>query len=758
MSEKTAQLVIDGMTCAACVGRIERRLAKTPGVQHATVNLATGRADIQFDADTIQPSALCAAIADVGYGARPFETRATEEPSTSAHAVGLSAALTLPVLALAMLPMLWPTFGTALQATQPFPAFWDGLQWGLASVILFGLGRRFFRAGWHAARAFEPDMNTLVATGTGAAWLFSSLALFWPESLPSAARGLYFDTVAVVITAILFGKWLEHRAKAQAATALTQLAALTHQPARRLNADGSETALSPDQLQIGDRVAVRPGERIPADARIEQGRAAVDESLLTGEPLPVSRSPGDAVVGGTRCLDGHLQLVVTATGQNTVLARIIALVERAQSGKLPIQRLADRVVRVFTPLVLLIALGAFGFWLWLGAAHGGGLAVAFVSAITVLVVACPCAMGLATPAAILVGTGRAAQLGVLFREGTALEALAQLDTLLLDKTGTLTEGRPRLIATHKNEALQGLDPGWLAAATALEQHSEHPLADAFRQYRQDNPALFPGEPPRFRAFTAHPGEGIDGIREADGARVTVGSADFIARHASLPETLRAQAAEYLGSTVVWVAIDHQVRGFVAITDALRPEAPAVIAALRARGIRPVMVTGDSHASAQVHATALGMHELYADTRPAGKAHCVQTAQQSGARVGFVGDGINDAPALAQAEIGLALSSGSEIARDTAAVSLTGGLAALITAIDTARHTLRVIRSNLFWAFFYNILLIPLAAGVGRPWGIELNPMVAGIAMGLSSVFVLANSLRLKHLKPWQPAAAIIDHS
>lgn len=742
MSEESTQLVIDGMTCAACVGRIERRLAKTPGVNHAVVNLATGRADIRFDLASTNTTALCAVITDAGYAARPAPIGHPEEPPTTLAALWLAAGLSLPVLMLAMLPMLWPAFGAWLITVSPWPAAGAAVQWCLASAILLGPGRRFFQAGWHALKSLDPDMNTLVAAGTGAAWLYSSVVLFAPRLIPASAQGLYFDTVAVVITAILLGKALESRAKRRATAALHQLAELTHQPAHRLNADGTEESLPPDQLRVGDWVIVRPGERIPADARIVDGRAAIDESVLTGEPLPASRQAGDIVVGGTRCLDGRLHLQITAIGHDTVLARIVALVEQAQGSKLPIQRLADRVVRLFTPVVLLIALATFIFWSVLGLAHGGGLAVAFASAVTVLVVACPCAMGLATPAAIVVGTGRAAELGVLFREGAALESLATLDTLLLDKTGTLTAGQPRIVATSA--------PGdWLAAAIALEQQSEHPLALAFSAFAADHPQ----DVPSVVQFTAFPGEGISGVRTDDGAALRVGSAAFIAHHTPLPDHLVTAANAHAGSTLVWVALDGQTAGFVAITDPLRPETAAVVTALRERGIRPVMVTGDTPLSALSAAQRLGLNgadDLHAQAHPADKARCVQAAQRAGHRVGFIGDGINDAPALAQADVGLALASGSEIARDTAAVSLTGGLSGLITAIDTARQTLRVIRSNLFWAFFYNLLLIPIAMGIGRPWGIELNPMVAGIAMGLSSVFVLINSLRLKRLPPWRP--------
>ncbi|WP_407275997.1 heavy metal translocating P-type ATPase [Halothiobacillus sp. DCM-1] len=744
MSQTTTQLTIEGMTCAACVSRIERRLAKTPGIEQAVVNLATGKADIRYDETTLDPAALCALITAAGYRAQPVTSTPQEASPASTRRLGWAVALGLPVVLLAMLPMLWPAAGDWLARHEPWPRGFDWLQWLLATALLLGPGRRFFRDGGRAAKSLEPDMNTLVATGTGAAWLYSSLVLFLPSALPTSAHGLYFDTVAVVIAAVLAGKALEDRARQRAGAALHRLAALTRQPARRMTPDGRIEDIPAEHLRLGDHLIVRPGERIPADARILDGRAAVDESLLTGEPLPVARQAGDPVVGGTRCLDGQLTLQVTAIGEATVLAQIVALVEHAQGSKLPIQRLADRVVRWFTPLVLLIALASFGLWWDLGEAQGGGLAVALASAVTVLVVACPCAMGLATPAAILVGTGRAAELGVLFREGAALEALAGIDTLMLDKTGTLTEGQPRIVATSAAG-------DWLAAAIALEQQSEHPLALAFREVaKQMSDPL-----PVMTQFTAHPGEGIRGLRAADGAVVQVGSASWIAQQAALPEALRRAAEAHTGHSLVWVAIDGRVEGFIALADPARPEAAAVIAALRARGIRPIMVTGDARISAEHTAKQLGMDELIADTRPADKARCVQAEQLAGHRVGFIGDGINDAPALAQAEVGLALTCGSEIARDTAAVSLTGGLSRLITAIDSARHTLRVIRSNLFWAFFYNSLLIPLAAGLGRPWGLELNPMVAGIAMGLSSVFVLINSLRLKRIPPWQaPSAAI----
>ncbi len=742
--EAGTELRVEGMTCASCTSRVERALKRVPGVLEASVNLATERASVRYVPAMTDETTLAAAVADAGYAAQPVDAASgadTDEVDrrrkalrSMGHDVLTAAVLGLAVLVLSMGATFVPAFAHALDAASPWPHFWDGVQFVLATAVLFGPGRRFFRPGLIAYRHLSPDMNSLVATGTGAAWAYSALVLFAPTLFPVEARHLYFDSAAVVIAAVLLGKYMEELAKGRTSAAIRKLVGLQAKTARRLESDGSEKDVPVAQLRVGDRVAVRPGERLPVDGKVAEGRAHVDESMLTGEPLPVLKQSGDNVVGGTVDQDGRLVVETTSVGSDTVLAQIIKLVESAQGGKLPIQGLADRVVRVFTPIVLLIAAVAFATWMLLGA----NISIALVAAVAVLVVACPCAMGLATPAAIMVGTGRAAELGVLFRKGEALETLSHVDTVLFDKTGTLTEGKPTLVDSAGPAADEAL-----RLAAALESASEHPLGRAIVSAAQERGLDLPAAED-FRAVAGH---GIEG--RIEGRRVVVGARRLMeqegidaAVHASHASELEAD-----GRTVVYVAADGKLLGLLAIADRIKPEARDVVRVLKARGLQVSMVTGDARRTAAAVAAELGIGDVHAEVLPQDKARVVTGLQHDGRRVAFVGDGINDAPALAQADVGIALASGTDIAIEAADVTLTRGqLAEVVTALTVARRTLGNIRGNLFWAFFYNILLIPVAAGVAAPIGIHLNPMVAGVAMGLSSVFVLGNSLRLKRLK------------
>ncbi|MBN2691505.1 MAG: copper-translocating P-type ATPase [Burkholderiaceae bacterium] len=749
-----ATLDVDGMTCASCVGRVERALRKQTGVLSATVNLAVNRAQVRYLPSMLNAEALAQTVIAAGYDARPVQEAdaAAEDASAAAHArsllrarrgVWIAALLALPVLVLSMLPMLWPALDAALLRASPIPRFWDWVQFVLTTAVLFGPGRRFFRTGAIAYRHLSPDMNSLVATGTGAAWVYSTLVLFAPQWFPAASRHVYFDSAAVVVAVILAGKYLEELAKGRASTAIHKLLGLQAKQATQFDAHGAEQQVSVSALQIGDRVLVRPGERLPVDGRVLEGDSHVDESMLTGEPLPVRRHAGDAVVGGTVNAEGRLVIEATALGANTVLAQIVRLVENAQTGKLPVQRVADRVVAIFTPVVLLIAAASFAAWLLLT----GDLSAALVAAVAVLVVACPCAMGLATPAAILVGSSRAAEMGVLFRKGEALEALSHIDTVLLDKTGTVTRGRPALTALHSS-----LDhDAALRLAAALEADSEHPLARAVRDAAaQRNLQL-----PPVQSFAAIPGYGVRAM--LDGQQLLLGARRLMQKEAIDLKTFSAQAdtLEAQGQTAVFLAQGGVCVAVLGISDPVKLDAAAVVQALRQRGLDVALVTGDAQRTAQAVAQTLGIAQVHAEVLPADKARVVSVLQAKGRRVAFVGDGLNDGPALAQADVGLALASGTDVAIEAADVSLTRGeLATLPTAIDTARHTMRAIHGNLFWAFAYNIVLIPLAAGVAAPWGVHLHPMLAGVAMGLSSVFVLANSLRLKRLRSWvAPQAA-----
>lgn len=758
-----ADLAVVGMTCASCVGRVERALQQAPGVLAATVNLATEQAHVRFVPGMVKPDELAAAVGAAGYTAHPLgNARGDVSDASSAETdkrqaqhramrrdVMLAAALALVIMALAMGPDLIPAWQHTLEAISPFTRFWDWVQLLLASIVLFGPGVRFFRPGWIAYRHLSPDMNSLVATGTGAAWAYSALVLLAPALFPPEARHVYFDSAAVVIAAVLGGKYLEAIAKGRTSSAIRKLVGLQAKTAHRLDEAGVERDAPVTQIRVGDHLVVRPGERLPVDGRIVDGQGHIDQSMLTGEPLPVSKTANDDVVGGTVNLDGKLTIEATSVGRDTVLGQIIRLVESAQTGKLPIQRLADRVVRIFTPAVLVIAAVTFIAWLFLS----GNVSLALVAAVSVLVVACPCAMGLATPAAIMVGTGRAAELGVLFRKGEALETLSHVDTVLFDKTGTLTEGRPVLAnlgGSNPDEALR--------LAAALESASEHPLGRAILAAATERGKTIP----TVSDFRAIPGHGIEG--RVEGRLIRVGSRRFMEQQGVIKDidrdnVERAIGREESGHTVVFAAVEDTLLGWLAIADRIKPQARSVIHALHERGLRVVMVTGDAHGTATAVATELGIDAVHAEVLPQEKSQVVTALQEKGQHVAFVGDGINDAPALAQADVGIALASGTDIAIEAADVTLTHGeLTGVITALDAARRTLGNIRGNLFWAFFYNILLIPVAAGVAIPLGIHLNPMVAGVAMGLSSVFVLGNSLRLKRLESFVGASTANSHT
>lgn len=735
-------LGVAGMTCASCSGRVERALKSLPGVIEASVNLATERAHVRYLRGALDGDAIAAAIVKAGY--EPLRSEGGDEGGELKDQdlgrmkkdVVLAAALAIPVLILSMVAAFVPALHSWLLSVAP-KAVWSGVEAVLTSVILFGPGRRFFRPGWVAYRHLSPDMNSLVMTGTGAAWVYSVLVLVVPDAFPATARHLYFDSAAVIVTVILFGKYLEELAKGRAGAALKGLVSLQARTARRLHGE-TEEDVPIARLEVGQTVRVRPGERVPVDGVVRRGESYVNESMLTGEPVPVVKRPGARVVGGSVNQQGVLDVEATGIGGDTVLAQIIQLVGRAQGSKLPIQGVADRVVRVFTPLVLALAVLTFGAWLTWG--HPPAITMALVSAVAVLVVACPCAMGLATPAAIMVGTGRAAEWGVFYRKGEALEALSHVDTVVFDKTGTLTEGRPTLTDVLTGTRSRSEVLAW---AAAVESGSEHPLARAVTQAAKEQGLSV--EP--VQGFEAVPGFGVRA--DVAGHAVLVGTKAFLGQ-AGLTVSLWAAEAEALaseGKSVVYVGRDQDVVGLLAIADPMRPEARAAVQALGARKVQIVMMSGDAEGPVARWAAALGISAYHAAMLPEGKAREVERLQRAGHHVAFVGDGMNDAPALAQADVGIALASGTDIAIEAADVSVTGSLASVVTALDMARRTLATIRVNLFWAFFYNFALIPLAAGAFYPrFGVALNPMFAGLAMGFSSVFVLTNSLRLRRFK------------
>jgi Cu+-exporting ATPase len=580
-------------------------------------------------------------------------------------------------------------------------------------------------------------MNSLVMTGTGAAWLYSSAVLLVPGLFPAAARHVFFESAAVVISIVLLGKFLEERAKGRASAAIKKLLGLQSRAALVVR-DGQEVLLPLVQIKEGDQIRVKPGDRIPVDGKVLTGESYIDESMLTGEPIPVLKNAGKEVSAGTLNQHGLLLIEATRIGRDTVLSQIIRMVEQAQAGKLPIQSLADKVILVFTPTVLLIAALTFIVWMILGPQPV--LTHALIAMVAVLVVACPCAMGLATPAAIMVGTGRAAELGVLFRKGEALERLNQIDQVVFDKTGTLTVGRPRVVTIRGREQDEAL-----RLAASVEQGSEHPLAVAIVDAAREKPLSLS----EFDHFEALPGQGVKA--QIEGHALLVGNGALMQAYGVDNTVLKAEAAGMAeqGQTPVYVARDGELLAILGIADPPREESRAVIAALLQRGIKVSMLTGDNYRTAKALAAQLGIDDVVAEVLPADKAHSV-VQMKEGRHVVFVGDGINDAPALAEADVGVAMGSGTDIAVESADIVLVGGqLGHLLTALQTSVKTVRTIKGNLFWAFIYNILLIPVAAGVLYPvLGVLLNPMLAGAAMGFSSVFVVLNSLRLKRIQQW----------
>jgi len=738
----TLDIGIDGMTCASCVSRVERALNKVPGVELASVNLATESARIRFVGDAETDIRLRRAIRDAGYEPRADDRLlAMAKPSgwagfgPVAWGLALSLPLVMPML-LALAPdglsVLW---GGAIM----LPAW---LQCLLASPVQFWLGARFYKAGWHALRAGSGNMDLLVAIGTSAAWGLS--VWLWLSATPGAMVHLYFESSAVVITLVLLGKWLETRAKGQTTEAIRALHALRPELAHVIGPDG-ETDLPAGEVLTGDRLAVRPGERFPADGCVSDGRTLVDESMLTGESLPVVKEMGDRVTGGSINGDSRVVMRVDAVGRETVLAHIIRLVEDAQAAKAPIQRLVDRVSAVFVPVVLGLALlTLLGWWL-----SGYTMEVALIHAVAVLVIACPCALGLATPTAIMAGTGVAAQHGILIKDALALELAHRVDTVAFDKTGTLTVGQARLTGLYLGDDEDGKlwpDTEVLRWVAALQQGSEHPLAKAVLVAAQARGVQIQVAD----KIEAVPGRGTQG--EISGQICRVGSLRWM-QELGLPLApwlARAEPLQHAGATLSAFASEGptgmRVHALLAFGDEPKPGARQALAALRARGIRLLMISGDNHGAAETIAARLGLQsangEVQANVLPADKVALIQDLRQGGHVVAMVGDGINDAPALAAADVGMAMGTGTDVAMHAAAVTLMRGDPALVAAaLDISARTVAKIRQNLFWAFAYNVAGIPLAA-LGY-----LNPVVAGAAMAMSSVSVMANALLLKRWKP-----------
>ena len=737
VADRTVTLRVGGMECASCSARVERVLGRMEGVDTVGVNLATERATVHVGPG-VSADALAAAVRKAGFEAAE-ETGERERPDDAAdraaqrRRVAWAVGLTVPIWLLEMVPMLVPPLRAGLEAAVGVTAIRLAL-FALGTAVQFGPGRAFIRAGWAALRAGAPSMDTLVLLGTSAAYGYSVVATFAPGVLPAGADHVYFEAAATIITLILVGRYLETVARGRAGAAIRALLDLQPPTAVVVRRDGPvEVPLA--EVAVGDRVLVRPGARVPVDGEVVEGRSFVDESAMTGEPVPVEKEPGAALAAGTVNGTGALTVRAEAVGGATALARIVRMVEDAQGSKPPIQALADRVVRVFVPAVLAAAALTFGVWLAVGPAPP--LTYALVASVSVLIIACPCAMGIATPISVLVGTGRAAELGAFVREGAGLQALAEADTVVFDKTGTLTMGRP---AVTDLRPLGGADAhDALRLAAAVERQSEHPIARALVEHA--GPGL-----PDAADVEAVPGYGVSGV--VGGRRVAVGAGRFldrlgVDRPAPVREAADALAAE--GKTPVWVAVDGAPAALVAVADPVKPGAREALDALRARGLRLALVTGDAEATARAVASALGIDEVRAEVLPDGKAEAVAALQAEGRRVAFVGDGINDAPALATADAGLAMGTGTDVAIEAGDVVVSGGeLGAVVRAHRVARATLRNIKQNLFWAFAYNVVLIPVAAGVLYPaLGVLLSPMLAALAMVFSDLFVVGNALRLR---------------
>ena len=738
---------VGGMTCASCVARVEQALSDVPGVISANVNLASEKATVEY-AEEVTVADLRKAVKEAGYDLGP-EAETLEDVTTAAQremrAVRnrfiFAAAIALSIMALG--------FGPSFIG-KPY------LLWALATPVQFWAGWRFYRGMWGALRHKTADMNTLIAVGTSAAYLYSVAAVLFPSFFASAGvePGLYFDTSAMIITLILVGRFLETRARGQTSEAIKKLIGLNPKTALVIR-EGKEREIPVEDVQVGDLIVVHPGERVPVDGVVRQGYSSVDESMITGESIPVEKKVGDEVIGASINKTGSFQFEATRVGKDTTLARIVRLVEEAQGSKAPIQRLADVIAGYFVPVVIGVAIITFIIWFFAGPAPA--LTFAILNFVAVLIIACPCALGLATPTAIMVGTGKGAEHGVLVRSGQALERAHQINAVLLDKTGTLTRGEPAV--TDIVAVPSSSEEEVLRLAASAERVSEHPLAEAIVKAASEK-RLKISTASDFRAI---PGHGVEALVE--GKKVLLGNLRLM-RERGFPLNGLEEKANHLfgeGKTAMFVSLDSQVVGVIGLADTLKPDAREAVQALHRMGIETLMLTGDNRRTAEAIAREAGIEHVRAEVLPEHKAQEVKKLQQ-GKVVAMVGDGINDAPALAQADVGIAIGTGTDIAMETGEITLMrGDLEGIVTAISLSKRTMRTIKQNLFWAFAYNTALIPVAAGVlylafghiGVPPGLRfilgdygfLNPILAAAAMAASSVTVVSNSLRLRRFKP-----------
>jgi Cu+-exporting ATPase len=752
----SVELQVQGMSCASCVLKIERSLLDLPGVLKASVNLATGKVSVGYLSTEIDPAGIKKAVASAGYpvvdrpeGAAGADTERLlrEKEYRTLRALVLSGGGLAVLIFLGSMREWFPWVPAFLR--NPF------VLWALATPVQFVMGGRFYRGAWGAFRHRTADMNTLVAVGTSAAYFYSAAVALFPALFRSAGRAtdVYFDTSAVIVVLILFGRMLEARAKGRTSEAIKKLMGLRPATARVVR-DGAERDVPIDDVVVGDTVVVRPGEKVPVDGTVLQGRSSVDESMITGESLPVDKGPGDEVIGATINTWGRLAFRAQRVGRDTALARIIKLVQDAQGTKAPIQRLADRIAGVFVPVVISIAILTFVAWYDFGPSPR--LTFALLNFIAVMIIACPCALGLATPTAVMVGTGRGAERGILIKSGESLETAHRVDTVVFDKTGTLTKGEPEVTDVLP---AAGFDPeGILALAGSAESGSEHPLGQAIvRRARQAGMPV--GTPEDFRAL-----EGLGVEARVGGRRVLVGSLRLVSEVEAVLAgglepiagagldfgglAVQAEALAREGKTSAFVAVDGRPAGLVALADTLKDGAVAAVGKLRRMGLEVIMLTGDDGRTARAIARQAGIDRVVPEVLPGEKAEVIRKLQAEGRTVAMVGDGINDAPALARADVGIAIGTGTDVAMESADVTLiSGDLGAVASAVELSRRTIRTIRQNLFWAFIYNVVGIPVAAGVLYPFfGVLLNPMIASAAMAMSSVSVVTNSLRLRRAR------------